>query len=662
MKKNTWIILGVFAALLAAVLFLQRAPEGDTSKALSLPILKEAPKPDEAKPAEAKPAEAKPVDAKDEKAPAPDAEQVVLQKPAESARESLDAINLIEIVRQGETLVLEKLDKDTWQFSAPKKAAADTYKVQSMLKLFTSPSESVFSTPVADDKDLRYYGLDEKERLGVTLKRDGVVWLKLAIGNAQGTEEEGSEKDTFVQHGDDGWIYRIQGKDLRQPFDHAFDELRSKKLFSFKKEDVTELRLASTVDARYPEAILKKDPVPDPSTGLPSTSLGAGGAGGADPKAEETWTLVKPEGFKVGSPSSYLSTLANLYVTGYADKAPAEAKLDTPVARVTVVLKDGASHTLVLAGEAEDSTWVQVEGSAEVAKVSKYTGQSLKKSAMDFRDKKILGLDEKSAVELHFGDVHLTNDGDHWTVLAPVRAAAGDDEVQKVLKDLGSFAIDAYVSEPVSVAETGLNANAYRFLVRSAAGTVEVLLGTEKDGKVYGTVNGSGEVWLATSYNANKLKKKVDDLRRHRLFQVEATAFDRIELTHPDQSLVLEQKRPQGSPGELTTGPWALTKPADAGALDQSKLDSIPTTLAALTAKDIVADKDAPTIAWNKAFKLTWKDEQGTTRTLWISDDKKDGNSWAKTDDPDWAGHVVTLQPFQVNKIKKKVHELVKGE
>ena len=656
MKKNTWIIVGVFAALLAAVLVLQRAPEGDTSKALSLPVLKEADKPAEAK-AEAKVADAKAPDAKDEKPAAPDAEKVVDPStvlgagPAAgpsakvpTAADSMDVINLIEIVRQGETVTLEKVDKDAWQFSAPRKAAADTYKVQAMLKLFTSPSESVFSTPVTDDKDLRYYGLDEKDRLVVTLKRDGAVWLKLAIGNAQGTDDEGGEKDTFVQHGDDGWIYRIQGKDLRQPFDHPFDDLRSKKLFSFKKEDVTELRLSSTVDARYPEAILRKDPVPE----------------GAEPKKEETWTMVKPEGYRVGSPASYLSTLANLYVSGYADKAPAEARLDTPTARISVVLKDGSTHTLVVAGEAEDSTWVQVEGSAEAAKVSKYTGQSLKKSPMDFREKKILALDEKGVIELAYGDVRLTTDGDHWTVLSPTHVPAGDDEVQKALKDVTSFAIDAYVTEPLSVAEAGLGSGAYRFEARTGNGTVEVLLGAEKDGKVYGTINGSGEVWLATSYNANKLKKKIEDLRRHRLFQVEATSFDRIELAHPDETLVLEQKRPPADKGELATGPWALTKPADAGLLDQSKLDVIPTTVAALNAKDIVPAKEAPANAWDKAFKLTWKDEQGTTRTLWISDEKKDGNSWVKTDDPDWAGQAMTLQPFQVQKIKKRLHELVK--
>jgi hypothetical protein len=631
MKKNTWIVIGIFVALLAAVLVLRQAPEGDTSKALSLPTLTE-----EAKKADPQADTASPPPDK------PDAEKVVEQKPNEG--DALGAINLIEIVRQGETLVIEKLDADTWQFSAPRKAAADTYKVQAMLKLFTSPSESVFSTPVSDDKDLRYYGLDEKERLNVTLKRDGAVWLKLAIGTAQGGDEEGGDKDTFVQHGDDGWIYRIQGKDLRQPFDHAFDELRSKKLFSFKKEEVTELRLASTLDPRYPEAILKKDPTPE----------------GADPKAEETWTLAKPEGFPIGSPASYLSTLANLYVSGYAEKAPEEAKLDAPVARITVVLKDGSTQTLVLAGEADESTWVQVEGTAEVAKLSKYTGQSLKKTAMDFREKKILAFDEKSAVELQFGDLRLTNDGDHWTAIAPARVPAGDDEMQKALKDLASFAIDAYVSAPVSVAEAGLDSSAWRFAVRTGAGTLEVLLGAEKDGKVYGTINGSGEVWQATSYNANKLKKKIDDLRRHRLFQVEATALDAIELTHPDEALVLEQKRPQGGPGELTTGPWTVTKPENAGPMDQAKLDSLPTTLAALAAKDIVAEKDAPKLAWDKAFKLAWRAEDGTKRVLWISDEKKDGNSWARTDDPDWAGQVVTLQPFQVQKIKKKLHELVK--
>ena len=645
MKKNTWIIVGVFAALLAAVLVLQRAPEGDTSKALSLPVLKEA-KPAEPKAEPPKDA-AKVADAAGEKPAAPDAEKVVESaKPADAA-DSLEAINLIEIVRRGETVVLEKVDKDNWQFSAPRKAAADTYKVQAMLKLFTSPTDSVFSTPVGDAQDLRYYGLDEKERLAVTLKRDGAVWLKLAIGNAQGADDEGGEKDTFVQHGDDGWIYRIQGKDLRQPFDHPFDDLRSKKLFTFKKEDVIELRLSSTVDARYPEAVLKKDPTPE----------------GADAKAEDSWTMTKPEGYRVGSPAGFLSSLANLYVTGFADKAPAEANIDSPVARISVVLKDGSTHSLVVAGEAEDSTWVQVEGGAEVAKVSKYSGQALKKSPMDFRDKKILAFDEKSALGLSFGDLRLTFDGDHWSAVAPTAAPAGDDEMAKALKDVTSFAIDAYVTEPLSVSEAGLGSNAFRFAVQTAAGVTEVLLGNEKDGKVYGTVNGSGEVWLATTYNANKLKKKLDDLRRHRLFQVDATSFDRIELVHPDETLVLEQKRPQKSDkAEITTGPWTLTQPADASALDQSKLDAIPTTLATLAAKDISPEKQAPNNAFAKAFRLTWKSEEGAVRNLWISDEKLEGNSWAKTDDPDWAGQVVTLQPFQVNKIKKRLHELKKGE
>jgi hypothetical protein len=258
--------------------------------------------------------------------------------------------------------------------------------------------------------------------------------------------------------------------------------------------------------------------------------------------------------------------------------------------------------------------------------------------------------------------VRVVNNGDHWAVIAPTQVPAGDDEVQKVLKDVGSFAIDAYVTAPVSVGDSGLDGNAYRFVARGGAGAVEVLLGSEKDGKVYGTVNGSGEVWLATSYNANKLKKKMDDLRRHRLYQVEATSFDRIELVHVDESLVLEQKRPETGKGEVATGPWALTAPADAGAIDQSKLDAIPTTLAALAAKDIVPAKEAPKTAWDKAFKLTWKSEDGVTRSLWISDEKKDGNSWARTDDPDWAGQAITLQPFQVQKIKKRLHELRKGE
>jgi len=622
MKRNTWIVLGTFVVLLVAVLVLERTPQGDRPKSLSLPVLQEA-----------TPAKAA-ADA-DKEAP----------KAVATAADSVDAINRIEITRKGQQVVLERAGKDDWQLSKPRTARADSYKVQAMLRVFTSQTESVFSTPLEDEGDRRYYGLDDADRIGVKLYRDGVVWLDLVLGAAQKSDDEGYEKDTFVQSGGDGLIYRVQGKDLRSPFDKDVDDLRSKKLFGFKREDVRELRVATTTDPATPELVLRREEPGEVAEG--------------QAKPEERWTMVTPAGYRAGTPTSYLSTLANLHVSAFADQAPPEAHLDAAPWRVTVITSDGAKTTLLLGEEVDNEVWAQVEGSDEAVKLSKYTAQSLKKGAMDFRDKTLLALPVDEVVGRGYGPLTLRRAGDTWQISGPQAAEAGADEVQRALRDATSFAVDSFLPTPPPPAESGLGPDAARFVLRTAERTLELRLGAEKEGKVYGQLAGSDEVFLATSYNAGKLKKGFEDLRRHGIFTGQAADLTRITLTHPDEALVLEKKAAEGAPAG-TPAAWTLTSPADAGDLQQPKLDSVASTLAALKAKDIVPLAEAPKGAWDDAFVLTWSDAQGATRKLWISNEKKEGNAWARTDDPAWAGQAVTLQPFQVNAIKKRLKELKK--
>jgi hypothetical protein len=624
MKKNTWIILGVFVALLATYLVLEQAPEGDRSERLSLPTLSEPPK-EEAK-------------AEGEATPATPA---VTGTP-------MSAINLVEIVRAGETVRIERAGEDEWTITQPRKARVDSYKVKQMLGLFKTASESIFSTPLKDPKDLRYYGLDDAERVKVTLHKDGQVWLSLRIGNVEKADDQTGDRDTFVQKGGDDWIFRIQGKDLRAPFDKPFADLRSKKLFGFKREQVKELRVANPDDARYPEIVLVRDAAAPAEEGT------------AAPKPEERWSMTKPAGFAIDKPTSYLSSFANLSVSGFEAEAPAGAGLDGPVYRITALLDDGQKHGLLLGQEVGDAAWARVEGSDEVVKVSKYTAKSLRKGAMDFRNKKLLSLSKEEVTRVQYGDLVIARAGEAWRMSGAASHEAGADEMDKALRDLTSFAIDGYVSPDPGPQATGLDASAARLVVQTANARYEVLLGKEEDGKRYGTLAGSGEIWRATTYNTNKLVKQAAELRRHRVFDFELGQIKEITLTHEDETLTLVTAD-EAYRGKATNAKFMLASPASDKPLDQLKLDGVATSLVALKAKDFLAPADAAPFKLDApAFTATVELSDGKKRQIALAKDKKDSDFVARSDARGWSGQAFTLQPFQANKLRKRLHELHK--
>ena len=623
MKKNTWIILGVFVALLATYLVLEQAPEGDRSERLSLPTLSEPPK-EEAK-AEGEAA-----------APTPTV-----------AGTLMSAINLVEIVRAGETVRIERAGDDEWTITQPRKARVDSYKVKQMLGLFKTASESIFSTPQKDPNDLRYYGLDDAERVKVTLHKDGQVWLSLLIGHVEKADDQTGDRDTFVQKDGDDWIFRIQGKDLRAPFDKPFADLRSKKLFGFKREQVKELRISNPDDARYPEIVLVRESA-------------AEGEGEAKPTPDERWSMTKPAGFAIDKPTSYLSSFANLSVSGFEAEAPAGAGLDGPGDRITALLDDGQKRSLLLGKELGDAAWARVEGSDEVVKVSKYTAKSLRKGAMDFRNKKLLDLTKEQITRVQYGDLVVARAGEGWRMSGAAAHEAGADEMDKALRDLTSFAIDGYVSPNPGVEARGLDASATRLVVQTANARYEVLLGKEEDGKRYGTLAGSGEIWRATTYNANKLVKAAPELRRHKVFGFELGQIKRITLAHEDETLVLVMAD-EAYKAKNTNAKFMLASPASDKPLDQLKLDSVATGLVALKAKDFLAPADAaPFKLGAPAFTATVALSDGTTRRVTLAKDKKDSDFVASTDAPGWSGQAFTLQPFQANKLRKRLHELQK--
>jgi len=220
---------------------------------------------------------------------------------------------------------------------------------------------------------------------------------------------------------------------------------------------------------------------------------------------------------------------------------------------------------------------------------------------------------------------------------------------------------DAEQKYPPLYRET--DANGDGVLDTAGGGHVEVLLGAEKkgEGKTFGKLLGHDEVFLATSYNAGKLKKKAADLRRHAILDLELPAIAKIELIHADERLTLEKKAPEvtGQQGATPPSVWVVSS-APLKDPDQAKLDGIASALAALKAKDFVNDADAKKIKWDKAFQARVTTGDGRVFTVTVSDDKKDGDSYARCDAPAWRGQVFTLQAFQVNKFKKKLHELSK--
>lgn len=626
MKKTTLIVLLSFAALLTAVLLMERKSDDGQSGALTIPGFLE----------DAATAAKTTADLKD-----PGFERIVIE-------------------RAGRRIVLTKTkekDEDVWRMTEPADARVEQFKVKQMLLPMQTPTESLFSK-VYKEEDLALYGLAENEATSVELFQDGKPWASFLVGSSEKAEdpEAGADEiDTWVMEKSGKQIFRMGGKDLHAPFAIEVNDLRDKKLFEFEKADIQKLTLRNPADETDPEIVMV-DRAPAPPKAEGETPA---------PASEGDWAFEKPANRSLGSLSALLAGLSGLRVAEYVGlDAAADAGLgegDNPF-EIVAELRDGTTVTLILGKEDGANTWATLKGAKEAYKISKYTASTLRKTVNELREKKVLGLkaDQIERITLPGAELEIERIGDQWGAVRPAGFELGTDEVATLLRDIEGFAVADFVAPPPPVDQTGLDpATAKRILMKTAGGEVALLIGSEADGKTWmAQVGDASEVWKVTSYTAKKLERTQEDLRDKQVLTFPREAMARIALQKGTGGATTELER---DPGETDPAKsWKIVVPTGMGG-DATKIGALVTTLVNLKAKTLVQDKGFAEagLTPETAFRLTVTLTDGTSTEILISDDQYQGDNYAVvTNGATWRRKTFTVNQYQAKNLMKSATDL----
>ena len=556
----------------------------------------------------------------------------------------------ITIVRKDLNAVLERVAADEWKLVKPVAAQADTYKVRAMLRTFDEALKSNYSRAVPA-ASLSKLGLDEEQRIRVTLAKGDEVLIDLFLGRVDRKDDSGIDLDTMVMLPSDlesPVYYRIPGKDLRRSFDVKLTDIRDKKLFSFGKDDITGITI--------------EDPR-DPARGKIVLKLGDG--------EKPEWQIVEPAGVEVENLSGFASSLAGTRADEYLDKLPgADAKALDQAYRITATVKAGegtSTVTLELGAGRKKGVYARLSGRDGYFLVPKYTADQLMKSFNDFRQKKLFtfkgdDIAEVTIVEGGQPPVQLQKTGEHWSFLQPAGVAAADTKVKSLTNGFSNFRVAEFLSAPPAAAETGLNTTATSITIKLAAsaggGETTLRIGAtfknDKDQeRFYAQIVGQDEVFTIMRYTRDNLVKTVDDLKDKRLFQVNKEEITHVTLVHPDQKLEFEKAVAAG------TTSWNMTSPEAKSGVE---LEQLVATLASLDVDGIEAAKSAAEVGLGTdSFTVSFKLADGTSHAVTISEEVTDNQTYAQSStSPEYAGVIVMLSKYKVDNLTKKLPDFVK--
>lgn len=560
-------------------------------------------------------------------------------------------IDVIEVAMDGQKVVLSRKG-EAWLMDPPKGAVADRYKVQQILEMFKDDVDSALSSQLSAN-DLKAFGLDDANKVAVTLKKGGADFAAVEIGAVQKVEGSQGQGDTFIRKVGEDTAYRIIDKDLRRPFKEKTAGMRSKKIFAVEVKDIVEITIERTaaVDPVDSRIVITGQQEPAPT----------GASDSADGSATKiVWSMTSPEGLKVADLDRYVSALVALYVQEFASELPTGVSFDGGVV-VTITLADKSVKTVKMSPATESGAWLGVDGVEGFAKVSKYSADQVARTTWDLRDKRLFELTSDRIVALKRmaeGKAFEVKRAEN-SFVSPTHTDMNIDKalVDTLFTDIVNMkASDVVPPSRLQGVQTGLESPVLQIEIEGRDGYLAKLaIGSEAEkGKSYARVTGRAETFLVPSWQIAKLSKPSDDFRNHALLAFDISEIAEITLKHPDQTLVLV---PAG--GKDGASSWKAVKPIDS-VLDDNKVRTLAITLAGLSVKDFVTDKTRSELARaNTELEVQVKLNDGTAHRLTITGERKDNHPYAfTTTEKEFVGKVFTLNQYQVKNIRLHLEEL----
>jgi hypothetical protein len=617
MNKTTIIALVTVVILGIVVFFVSREGEREELKTLALPGIKLA----------------------EPKGPADETKPEEAVSPEDAAKEAakVGPVDRIAIASRKLNAVLKQTGDEQWTMVEPGPALADTYKVRAMLRTFDEALSSNYSRAVPVEA-LAKLGLDEENRIRVTLSKGDEPLIDLFLGRVDRKDDNGIDMDTMVMLPSDlesPVYYRIPGKDLRRSFDLKLSELRDKKVFSFGKDDIQEITIE------------------DPRDGGSTLHLKKGSQG-------DDWQMVSPAGMEVENLSGFVSSLATTRADEFMETLPgADATALDKAYRITAVVKSGEGTetvTLELGAGRKKGVYARLAGKSGVFLVPKYTADQLMKSANDFRRKKIFtfAADEIAAITIADAGqppISLSKSGADWRFVEPAGVAAASAKVTSVATGIANFRAAEFLTSVPEDTGLGEGATTITISLTAAAGGGSTTLRLGKGFKnaqdqerFYAQVEGQPEVFTVMRYSRDNLVKTVADLKDKRLFLVNQDDITKVTLTHPDQKLEFER----------TGDTWKMTAPK---ALATVELEQLVSTLASL---DVEGTEPAKTPAeagiGTDSFTISFALKNGQSHAVTISEEVTDNKNYATSStNPEYANQLLLVSKYKVDNLTKKL-------
>ena len=578
-------------------------------------------------------------------------DEIVVQRPGGET---------LRFVREGEGKALG------WNMLEPIESPAVKFQVEKMVKVFKEDTLSVFSKQVKPEM-LGLFDLEPDRRIGVTIKSAGSTWQgidlwvgKVESGDASALEQPGAEapKDTWVMvKGDDATVYRVASKDLREPFEAQLVDLRDKKLFSAKADDITWVSVTAPDGSKV---VVEGDRAEFPPAGE-----------GEEAKIETSWRIVEPSGFAADDGVKTLArNVANarakeFVATDHADVAAGAAALAAGVWTITARTYQGDEMALTLAAGDDEAIWGQVVGKDELLRVEKFTGKNLRKTIADLRDKALFKVDEAALSKVQFapeGAPPFTLDkrGEAWVFAATgATADLGSNPKTLVTAKATRYArADEVAAATMALANpeftAGLGAGDQSWSIAFGA---KIESDPDKGNRwAQVTADGvAGTPVLVQDYVAKRFRKAPADVRWKKLFAFAKDAVQRIELISPGGAAPTVLERPPGGDKlELADLPEGKSQKTTVAS-------TVLNTLPNLAAKSFVTGEAAKdvgltaTTAWTARITTT----DGATVTLLMEPAPEAGEPHAVADSGPLKGQIVTINTFQAKNLQKQAADFI---
>ncbi len=527
----------------------------------------------------------------------------------------------LEITNAHGTFLMEKREAEAeegspagaqqtvWRITEPLQADADDSAINGMVSNLKGVKLEQVVTESAEN--LEPYGLKEPEiRIalqvaeGAEAPKPLLVGAKSPIGSNSYAVWEGEDKVLLLS------------THINPQFDKGLYDLRHKKIFAFKREDVERLRILRSGD---PEMELAKE--------------------------GDRWEILLPFRARASETEvdEILNKLTTLKAEKFVDEAPkdlADYGLDRPVWKIEAVLKPDQTKATLLIGSlyqvgGKGYLYAKREERPGVVSLGMDLIGTFAKDAEEFREKKVMSFKtwkvRKAELEGKGLDVTLEKrDGQKWWIVAPIEARADGTRMSALLGAVNRLEGVEFLEKPAGeegLAEYGLADPLARVVLyeeKPASGEEEgegveggedagypllgaLLIGMkghEGEDAYYATVDGEDTVYrVSGEFYEENFPESVDALRSKKAIDFSQYLVTEIDARGPEGPVVMKRKE----------GLWKLQKPSS-GDVEEKAVTALVTEVLGLEVDRFVAEVPEDLSAWGlepAESELAFRNEDG---------------------------------------------------